>query len=205
MNERSQLLPDVITGRSSIRAFRRDPIDVTKVRDAIELAGWAPSPHGTQPWRFVVVESSDARAHLASTMAVTWEQQLEQDGDHRDEILRRSRRSQDRLTTAPVVVVLCLDLSRAQEYPDQDRSDAEYLMAVQSLGAAAQNFLLGIFAGGLDAGWMCAPLFVPEIVRDALGLANNLVPHAMFPVGHMESPPKRRPRVAVDELIANWM
>jgi F420 biosynthesis protein FbiB-like protein len=205
MSSRSQLLPDVIVGRSSIRAFRSDPIDAGAVRAAIELAGWAPSPHGTQPWRFVVVESEPGRATLASTMARTWERQLEQDGDAAEEIRRRTKRSQDRLTTAPMVVVLCLDMSRAQTYPDGERNEAEYLMAVQSLGAAAQNFLLGIHAEGLDAGWMCAPLFVPEVVRKAMGLEEHLVPHAMFPIGHMASPSKRRPRIGVDELIAKWI
>lgn len=205
MSDRSQLLADVIVGRSSIRAFRSDPVDASVVRSAIELAGWAPSPHGTQPWRFVVVESEGGREALAATMAQTWERQLEQDGDAVEEIRRRTKRSQERLTTAPMVVVLCLDVSRAQRYPDGERNEAEYLMAVQSLGAAAQNFLLGIHAAGLDAGWMCAPLFVPEVVREAMGLEKHLVPHAMFPIGYMASPSKRRPRVGVDELIAKWV
>ncbi len=204
MTERSQLIDDVIPGRSSIRAFRNDPVDTTIVQHAIEMAGWAPSPHGTQPWRFVVIESLAARETLARDMAVTWERQLSQDGDDRAEIIRRTRRSQDRLITAPVVVVLCLDLSRAQDYPDSERNHAEYLMAVQSLGAAAQTFLLAIHAGGLDAGWMCAPLFIPAIVRESLDLEDHLVPHAMFPVGRMVSPSRRRPRVQIDELIAGW-
>lgn len=204
MTDRSQLIQDVIPGRSSIRAFRDDPVDTTIIRHAIVMAGWTPSPHGTQPWRFVVVESLAAREALASAMAVTWERQLSQDGEEKSEIIRRSRRSQDRLITAPAVVVLCLDLSRAQNYPDSERNQAEYLMAVQSLGAAAQTFLLAIHAGGLDAGWMCAPLFIPEIVRQSLDLENHLVPHAMFPVGRMASPSRRRSRVQIDELIAGW-
>ena len=51
-------------------------------------------------------------------------------------------------------------------------------MAVQSLGAAAQNMLLAAYDLGLDAGWMCAPLFCPEEVVEALALDQALVPHA---------------------------
>jgi coenzyme F420-0:L-glutamate ligase/coenzyme F420-1:gamma-L-glutamate ligase len=204
MTPRSQLLAEVIPGRSSVRGFAPDPVNPELIRDAIEMAGWAPSPHGTQPWRFSVVESQEARTRLARSMAESWESQLGLDGDDPEEILRRSRRSQERLTTAPIVVILSLDLSRAQTYPDPDRQQSEYLMAVQSLGAAAQNFLLAIHANGLDAGWMCAPLFCPEIVRDALNLPGHLEPQAMFPVGHMATPPKRRPRVTTDELIVSW-
>jgi F420 biosynthesis protein FbiB-like protein len=205
MTHRSQNIAEVILGRSSVRAFSPESFDPGIVRRAIEMAGWAPSPHGTQPWRFAVVESQGARNRLAARMAETWESQLAVDGDDREAILRRSMRSQERLTTAPIVVVLSLDFSRAQHYPDPARQQAEWLMAVQSLGAAAQNFLLAIHAGGLDAGWMCAPLFCPDVVRETLGLADHLEPHAMFPVGKLASPPKRRPRVPVNELIARWL
>jgi len=101
-------------------------------------------------------------------------------------------------------VVLCLYLGDAHTYPDIERQDAEVTMAVQSLGAAAQNFLLALHSLGLDAGWMCAPLFNPETVRQTLGLDPALIPHAMFPVGVMDAPPRRRPRRPVETLIALW-
>lgn len=204
MIERSQHFPDLVRERSSVRAFETTPIDPGLVRQAIELAGWAPSPHGSQPWRFAVVAAQEARTRLSQAMAKSWREQLALDGDDADVIQRRVRRSQERLERAPVVVVMCLDLSRGQLYPDELRQRAEYLMAVQSLGAAAQNFLLAVHAQGLDAGWMCAPLFCPDVVRDVLGLSENLVPHAIFPIGRAAALPKRRPRLPVDDLIAAW-
>ncbi|MFN8517253.1 MAG: hypothetical protein U0841_32725 [Chloroflexia bacterium] len=39
---------------------------------------------------------------------------------------------------------------------------------------------------------MCAPLFCPEIVRDALGLQPPLVPHAIITLGWAAQEPKRR-------------
>lgn len=78
-------------------------------------------------------------------------------------------------------------------------------MAIQSLGAAVQNLLLSIYADGLDAGWMCAPLFCPDIVRAVCGIGNELEPHALIPVGHAARDPLRRPRLPVDDLIAGWL
>ncbi len=202
--ERSLDLFDVIEGRSSVRAFLPDPISGALIRKAIEAAGWAPSPHGTQPWRFIVIESAKTRHLLAQEMAASWRTQLRLDGDAPDMVERRLSRSQERLESAPVVVILSLFLENAAEYPDPERKVAEELMAVQSLGAAAQNFLLALHAQGVDAGWMCAPLFCPDLVRETLGLPDSLVPHAMFPVGKMAAPPRRRPRLPVDKLIANW-
>jgi F420 biosynthesis protein FbiB-like protein len=198
---RSHDLFDVIIGRSSVRAFRSDPVDRQLVVDAIESAGWAPSPHGTQPWRFVLLEREQDRRGLAEAMADSWRDQLRLDALPDDTIEHRVNRSKDRLERAPIVAILCLYLGDAHHYPDVDRQWAEELMAIQSLGAAAQNFLLALHAKGLDAGWMCAPLFCPELIRDHLGLADSLHPHAMFPIGLMDRPPKRRPRRSVDDLI----
>ena len=75
-------------------------------------------------------------------------------------------------------------------------------MAVQSLGACVQNMLLAAYAEGIDAGWMCAPLFCPEIVVGALGLDPRLTPHAMVALGHAAADPKRRPRRPLTTLIA---
>jgi nitroreductase len=77
-------------------------------------------------------------------------------------------------------------------------------MAIQSLGAAVQNLLLSLYAAGLDAGWMCAPLFCPEIVRDALGLDVALIPHALIAVGYAAKEPVRRERLPLEQLIVSW-
>lgn len=199
--ERSHDLFEAIVGRSSVRSFRPDPIDRDLVVRAIEAAGWAPSPHGTQPWRFVLVERGEDRRSLADRMGASWREQLRLDDLPDEEIERRVARSKDRLERAPIVAILCLYLGEAQDYPDADRRRAETTMAVQSLGAAAQNFLLALHAQGLDAGWMCAPLFCPGLIQEHLGLDGSLEPQAMFPIGIMDVPPKRRPRRPVDALI----
>ncbi len=167
---RSRDLFDAIVERSSVRAFRTEPVDRDLVVRAIEAAGWAPSPHGTQPWRFALVERERDRRSLADAMAESWREQLTLDHLALDVVDHRVSRSKDRLERAPIVVVLCLYLGDAHHYPDRERQRAEKLMAIQSLGAAAQNFLLALHAEGLDAGWMCAPLFCPDVIRDHLGL-----------------------------------
>jgi coenzyme F420-0:L-glutamate ligase/coenzyme F420-1:gamma-L-glutamate ligase len=87
-------------------------------------------------------------------------------------------------------------------YPDAGRQQSETTMAVQSLGAAAQNMLLAAYDLGLDSGWMCAPLFCPEKVVEALGLDPELIPHALLTLGYAEGdPPKRRGRKPLEELL----
>jgi nitroreductase len=99
-------------------------------------------------------------------------------------------------------VLLCLYLEDLDAYPDDARQESEATMAVQSLGAAAQNMLLAAYDLGLDAGWMCAPLFCPAKALEALGLPPELVPHALLTLGYAEGdPPKRRKRRSLDELV----
>lgn len=197
-------LAALVRGRRSVRAFDTRQVPRVVVEEAIAAAGWAPSPHGRQPWRFVVVESPVRRDALADAMAETWRAQLRLDGEDRSIVEARLEKSRDRLHRAPVLIVPCLYLEGLDVYPDADRQTAESTMAIQSIGAAIQNLLLSLYASGVDGGWMCAPLFCPEIVREALGLASALTPHALIAVGYAAADPARRPRLPLDDLIVDW-
>ena len=197
-------LAALVRGRRSVRAFETRPVPRAIVEEAIAAAGWAPSPHGRQPWRFVVVESQERRDALADAMAETWRTQLRLDGQDETIVAARLQKSRDRLQRAPVLIVPCLFLEGLDVYPDADRQRAEETMAIQSLGAAVQNLLLSLYAAGVDGGWMCAPLFCPEVVQAALGLHVTLDPHALIAVGYAAADPVRRPRLPLDELIVDW-
>ena len=197
-------LAALVRGRRSVRAFLDRPVPRPLIEQAIAAAGWAPSPHGRQPWRFAVVEASARRAALAEAMAATWRAQLELDGQDAQVVQIRLDKSRQRLHEAPVLIVPCLYLADLDVYPDPDRQAAEATMAVQSLGAAIQNLLLTVYAAGLDAGWMCAPLFCPDVVRDALGLDPALIPHALLTVGYAAKDPVRRDRLPTERLIVAW-
>ena len=109
--------------------------------------------------------------------------------------------SRRRLLEAPVLIIVCLYTADSDRYPDPTRAEAERTMAVQSLGACVENMLLMAYASGIDAGWMCAPLFCPEIVVDALDLDSALTPHGLIAMGHAAADPKRRQRRSLDSLI----
>lgn len=195
---------ELVRARRSVRHFRPDPVPRPVVEALIAAAGWAPSPHGRQPWRFAVITRQEAKEALADAMGATWVAQLSLDGQDAATVAARLAGSRRRLLTTPVLIVPCLYTADLDAYPDPDRQAAEELMAVQSLGAAIQNLLLAASDRGLDTGWMCAPLFCPEIVRDTLGLAPPLTPHAIITLGYAAQEPKRRGRLPVAALIARY-
>jgi len=194
----------LVRGRRSVRAFRPDPVPRALIERALDAARWAPSPHGRQPWRFAVITRPAVKARLADAMGDTWQATLAMDNEAPAIVAQRLANSHARIRDAPVLILLCLYTADLDQYPDPDRQAAEATMAIQSLGAAAQNLLLAAYRLGLDGGWMCAPLFCPDTVRDALDLPTALVPHALLPLGYAAKDPKRRPRMSLDDLVVRW-
>jgi coenzyme F420-0:L-glutamate ligase / coenzyme F420-1:gamma-L-glutamate ligase len=193
---------DTIHGRRSVRRYLQKGVPEDLVERVLEAARWAPSPHGRQPWRFAVITKEETKQRLAGAMGEEWRANLEMDGQRAEVVEKRLEASHRRLRDAPVIILICLYLEDLDVYPDAQRQRGETTMAVQSLGAAAQNALLAAYDSGLDAGWMCAPLFCPEKVVEALGLDARLVPHALLTLGYAEGdPPKRRSRKALDDLV----
>lgn len=200
--ERAEPLMAALLGRRSVRAYLDRKVPDEVVEKVLEAARWAPSPHGRQPWRFAVVTREGTKARLAEAMGEEWRANLEMDGQSDEVVERRLEGSRRRLFDAPVLVLLCLYLEDLDTYPDAVRQQNEITMAVQSLGAAAQNALLAAYSSGLDAGWMCAPLFCPEKVTEALDLDPKLIPHALITLGYADGdPPKRRSRRPLEELL----
>ena len=194
----------LVRGRRSVRAFRPDPVPRALIERVLDAARWAPSPHGRMQWRFAVLTQPTVKARLADAMGDTWQATLAMDNEPPTIVAQRLANSHARIRDAPALILLCLYTADLDHYPDPDRQAAETTMAIQSLGAATQNLLLAAYRLGLDGGWMCAPLFCPDTVRDALDLPPALVPHALLPLGYAAKDPKRRPRMPLDELVVLW-
>jgi nitroreductase len=124
------------------------------------------------------------------------------DGLGAAEIEVELEKSHRRLTASPIVLVGSVYPEPLDEYPDAARQQAETLMAAHSLGAALQNVMLAAHANGLASCWMCAPVFCPEVVRDAVGLERALIPHALITLGYAAKAPPERERPALDEIVA---
>lgn len=194
----------LVRGRRSVRRMRPDPLPRALIEQVLDAARWAPSPHGTQPWRFAVLRNRAIRERLTDAMAESWQQNLAMDRQEPEIVAARLAGSRRRMLESPALVLVSLVTDDLDRYPDDVRQRAELTMAIQSLGAAVQNMLLAAFHLGIDGGWMCAPLFCPDVVRDTLELPSNHIPHALIPLGYAATDPKRRPRRPLSELITRW-
>jgi coenzyme F420-0:L-glutamate ligase / coenzyme F420-1:gamma-L-glutamate ligase len=194
----------LLRGRRSVRKYQTRPVPRAYIEQILEAARWAPSPHGRQPWRFVVLTRPEIKAHLAEQMGQTWRHNLEMDRQDEAIVNIRLEKSRQRIQDAPAIIIPCLYLEDLDRYPDEQRQADETTMAIQSLGAAVQNMLLMAYDLGLDTGWMCAPLFCPDVVCVALDLDQRLIPHALITVGYAAADPKRRERLPLSSLIVRF-
>lgn len=173
-----------IRGRRSIRRYEDREVPAELLDEALTAACWAPSAHNRQPWRFAVVTDEPLRRRLALAMGRALRDDLTADGVPQEMIDKEVGRSFQRVSGAPALVLLCLTDADMDAYPDERRQRNEWVMAVQSAAMAGQNLLLAAHALGLGGCWMCAPLFCPEVVGDALDLPADWQPQGLITLGY---------------------
>jgi coenzyme F420-0:L-glutamate ligase/coenzyme F420-1:gamma-L-glutamate ligase len=197
-------VPAFIEARRSIRAFRAEPVPRDVLDRVVTSACLAPAPHHSRPWRWVIVDTADAKEALARGMGERWRSDLEGDGVGDARIDELVTASHAKLTGAPALVVGCLTWEGLDRYPDAARQQAEWGMALLSLGAAVENLMLAATDAGLASCWVAAPIFCPEEARDALALPADWLPHALVLVGRPDPSyeGRTRPPVPLDDLRA---
>src|ERR1700690_2307269 len=193
-------LQSFLRSRRSVRRFKTYPVPESIIRNILTTATYAPSAHNRQPWRFVVVTRQDVKSNMADAMALDFRHDLEKDNIPEEEILARLQKSRSRIISSPVIVILCMDFSEMDDYPDPRRSEAEKIMAVQSTANAGLQLLLAAHAEGLGCVWTCAPLFTPDTVRTIFNLSTKWEPQAMFFIGYPAETPKSRERKSIQEI-----
>ena len=163
---------DAIEGRTSIRAFKDEPVDEAVLQEALRLANLAPSAGNLQARDFIVV-------HKHRTKRLLMEAAL----------------GQDFVETAPVVIVFCANLERIAHYGNRGR----LLYCLQDVAAAVQNAMLYLHSRGLGSVWVGA--FDEDRAAAALNLPSHIRPVAMLPIGHPAGPGVHRKRLPLSELV----
>jgi coenzyme F420-0:L-glutamate ligase/coenzyme F420-1:gamma-L-glutamate ligase len=195
---------DTLKGRRSIRKYLPRPVPKDLVEEILVTAGWAPSAHNSQPWRFIVLSNESIKLELADAMAEAWAADLKRDGKIVDLTERKERVG--RFANAPVLILACLTMDGLRKFPDEERQMCERDLAVQSFGAAIQNLLLRAHAKGLGACWICAPGFCKEVVREVLKIPDSVEPQAFVILGYPAETPSVPKKKSLGEycFVDEW-
>lgn len=188
------------SGRRSVRRYKPDAVSRDTIERLLRAAIAAPSAHNRQPWRFAVINAFDRKAALATSMGDRLRSDRLRDGDHANDVERDVERSYARITSAPVIIVICLTMQDMDIYPDSVRSRCEHLMAVQSTAMAGANLMLAAHAVGLGACWLCAPLFCPDVIAEVLRLPAHWQAQGLITLGYPSAAVKPFLRRPIDDV-----
>jgi coenzyme F420-0:L-glutamate ligase/coenzyme F420-1:gamma-L-glutamate ligase len=137
---------------------------------------------------------------ITSIMGAMLGEDLIADGLAVDTIERDATRSYRRITSAPLLILVCLSMEDMDHYSDDRRQQYEATMAIQSTAMAGQNLLLAAQALDLGACWMCAPLFCPGDVKWCQQIPASWQPQGLIAVGYAAET-REKTRRPIAELI----
>lgn len=163
---------EAITGRRSVRRFKKKPVPAEHVLAILNAARWAPSAGNLQPWVFVVVTDAEKKKRLAEAAGFQmW------------------------IAGAPVVIVAGANLLITKRVYG---SRGETLYCIQDVAAAIQNMLLAAYSLGLATCWVGA--FYEEAVAKIVGFPNHIRPMAIIPLGYGAETPAAPRRRRLEEI-----
>jgi 5,6-dimethylbenzimidazole synthase len=143
-------LAELFAWRRDVRRFRPDPVAPELIRRLLDQTGLAPSVGLSEPWRFVMVESGEARAAALSNFEATNAEALEgYDGDQQQlyATLKLSG-----MRDAPVQIAIFCDEATAQGSGLGAQTMPETRR--YSVVCAVMQLWLSARAEGLGAGWV---------------------------------------------------
>jgi nitroreductase len=179
---------DAIVNRRSVRSYKPDPIEETKLQRVLEAVRCAPSAQNRQPYRFIVIRDPEVQAQVRTCYKKDW--------------YLRNR--------PPVIIVACAVLEESwmkgprstdglRDYGDERFADywkVDTAIAMQNLMIAATGEGLGtVWIGGFNEACLRRVLRIPSTMRVV----------AMTPLGYPAPEPAdarpRRPKKRLEDLI----
>ena len=117
------------------------------------------------------------------------------EGVSESDIEKRVANSLRRMDEAPVIILLCRDVTAVREHKPEDT-----IMSIQSVANAATYLLLAAHAEGLGGNWICWPLYAQEETVKALELPETWEPQAMIFLGYPAETPNAKDRKKLSQI-----
>lgn len=165
-------LMDIIETRKSIRSYKTKEIEEEKLNYILEAFRKAPSAKNLQPWKLVVVKNKKVIKDLAIAC-----------------------NNQTFLEDAPVMIAAC-----AIEEEAYGRMGGYMNSYPIDIALALEHLILAAAEQGLGTCWIGA--FKEQLVKDILGVPDDVRVVALTPVGYPEREASTRGRKPLSEIVS---
>lgn len=187
---------DIYEMMSTLRAVRRlrpDPIPDDVMDRVLQAAAWAPTGGNMQPWRVIVVTSSERKQALADIYKPAWyryakgyDKRIEQLPEDEAEKARRNRIAgdylADHLHEAPTILMFVAD-PQMMAITDAKLNRVS-MVGGGSVYTAVQNAMLAARTEGLGCVLTTLHCLAEEEVKEALQIPEGWATLAMVPLGY---------------------
>lgn len=159
---------EIIRKRRSIRTFLKKDVENEKLNEILKAAMFSPTAKGLRPWEFIIITNGETKNELSKATPYS-----------------------SPVKDAPVVVVICYDISKGRRFKEDCSICAEniYLEATnQGLGTCFIQIADGTEA---DAG------NPEEFAKKVLSIPENFRVQCLMPIGY----PAKQPEPHKDEEL----
>ena len=172
---------ETIESTRAIRNFKPDPIPDNLLRKVLSSAGQAPSGGNRQPWRWVVIRSTEGKAEISRLVYQAGQMAEAARRDGKDKRPRPANATESKefhevLLHVPVIIIACAQRP-VSEGPHTVGPFGQTYPAIQNLLLAARALGLG---GTITTNFR----YMEKEFRNYLSLPDNIDPTCLIPLGY---------------------
>ena len=181
----------LLSRRSTLARMMEGPGPNDEELRKILEAGMRVPDHGRlTPWRFMIIRGK-AREALGEIMADIFGR------NNPDAIEEQVEIERERLTRAPVVVVVISQVVKEHKIPEWEQ--------VLSSGAACQTMLIAALSMGYAAQWITEWYAYDPEIKSVLGLeADDRISGYLY-IGNQAMDSSERARPEYDDIVSEWL
>lgn len=181
----NQRMLEIISARTSCRAYKPDPVAEQNIRHILEAARLAPSACNRQPWRFAVVRTADTRRNIVEKgflpgIKMTW------------------------ALEAPVLIVIGMETTFTTHKLGASVSGVNYPWV--DIGIAGEHLVLAATELRLGTCWI--GWIKPQVIRRIVDWPRSVKPAVVITVGYPQDGVERQltasRRKPIEELV-RWV
>jgi len=207
-------LKNLIMGRRSIRRWEEADVPESMLKQAVELATWAPNAGNQQNWHFYIILNRDRIKTMAdavqasSDMLASWPETKPV-----GEAALKWCEYAAYFRNAPAIIAVAAaqyqsvvdKILAARETVDQQagqmrKSRNTCNSRIQSVASAIAYLLLILHKMGLGAVWMTGPMQAKKEIEKILQVPSEMDIIAIIPVGYPAESPSPKDRRSIDEV-----